>query len=123
MISPPSSQHELSLRASSLAGKTLAELASEKEVRLPKNLKTKKGWQGQFIETCLGADAGNLSKPDFSQIDIELKTLPIDFTGKVLESTYVCVVDLNKHIGMQWRESSVYQKLKQQGLEVRFEIK
>ena len=112
MISPPSSIEQLAGRASRLAGKTLADLAIEQEVKLPDNLKSKKGWQGQFFEKCLGADAGNLSKPDFSLINVELKTLPIDYSGKVQESTYVCVVDINNKLGLQWNESAVYHKLK-----------
>jgi len=112
MILPPSTVDELSSRAAQLAGKTIGELAQISGVKLPENLKTKKGWQGQFLEQCLGADAGNLSKPDFSLIDVELKTLPIDYSGKVQESTYVCVVDINNKLGVQWRESAVYQKLK-----------
>jgi len=112
MISPPSTIDELSTRAAQLAGKSIGELAQISGVKLPESLKTKKGWQGQFLEQCLGADAGNLSKPDFSLIDVELKTLPIDYTGKVQESTYVCVVDINNKLGVQWRESPVYKKLK-----------
>ncbi len=112
MISPPTTVEELALRAAQLAGKSIGELAQSNGVKLPKNLKTKKGWQGQFLEQCLGADAGNLSKPDFSLIDVELKTLPIDYSGKVKESTYVCVVDINNNLAVQWRESPVYKKLK-----------
>ena len=111
MISPPSNFKELSDRATQLAGKTIGELARQHGAKVPDDLRTQKGWQGQFIEACLGADAGNLAKPDFSLIDIELKTLPIDNAAKVQESTYVCVVNINNNLGIQWRDSVVYHKL------------
>jgi len=111
MITPPKTIQELSLRADQLAGKTIGELVAQQQASAPKDLSADKGWQGQFIERCLGADAGNQSKPDFSLIDVELKTLPIDFLGQVQESTYVAVVDINK-LGIQWRQSVVYHKLK-----------
>lgn len=110
-ISPPKSIEALVQRAKRIAGKTLGELALELNIQVPKDLTTKKGWQGQFIETCLGADSGNLSQPDFYHLGIELKTLPIDFSGKVKESTYVCVVNLINHQLQTWQQSVVYKKL------------
>lgn len=108
---PPKSDVDLMVRAESLAGLTIGEIAAEAGFEVPDNLKTKKGWQGQFIEAILGADSGNLSQPDFNHLGIELKTLPIDFSGRVLESTYVCVLNLtDKHL-LQWEESAVYKKL------------
>jgi DNA mismatch repair protein MutH len=112
MQNPPSTIAQLQQRAAEIAGKTLGELAQSYRAKIPQDLRVQKGWQGQFIEHCLGADAGNESRPDFSLLDIELKTLPIDLQGKVQESTYVCVVDLANNLGAQWRQSSVYQKLK-----------
>ncbi len=108
---PPASQHELMQRAEQLAGKTIGEIASKFNYQVPENLKRKKGWQGQFIEDCLGADSKNLSQPDFNHLQIELKTLPIDYSGKVLESTYVCVLNLKGQTLLRWEESPVYKKL------------
>ena len=112
MITPPQTIQQLNQRAQYLAGKTIGELVELYADKSPKDLSVEKGWQGQFIERCLGADAGNLSKPDFSLIDVELKTLPIDYSGNVQESTYVSVVDINKRLGVSWRQSVVYHKLK-----------
>jgi DNA mismatch repair protein MutH len=112
MPNPPSTIEQLRQRASEIAGKTLGQLAEFYQVKIPEDLRVQKGWQGQFIEHCLGADAGNESRPDFSMLDIELKTLPIDLQGKVQESTYVCVVDLGNNLGAQWHQSSVYHKLR-----------
>lgn len=111
IISPPQSETDLLQRADDLAGKSIGELAQDYNFQVPDNLKRQKGWQGQFIEQCLGADSGNLSQPDFSHLNIELKTLPIDFSGKVQESTYVCVLNLMNQQLAKWQESPVFHKL------------
>lgn len=109
--SPPQSVTELLQRADTLAGKTIGQIASQLEIVAPNDLKIQKGWQGQLIEAYLGADSGSLSQPDFNHLGIELKTLPIDLSGRVAESTYVCVVNLNDNQLLQWQASSVYKKL------------
>ena len=109
---PPKSIEELMQRANTLAGRTIGEIAERLSLDVPADLKTQKGWQGQFIEAVLGADSGNLSQPDFNHLGIELKTLPIGFNGRVLESTYVCVLNLNQPALALWQESPVYKKLK-----------
>lgn len=108
---PPQSIAELSRRAEKLAGKTIGEVSQLFNIQVPQNLKVKKGWQGQFIEDCLGADSGNLSQPDFNHLGIELKTLPINLNGRVEESTYVCVLNLTEHRLLQWSQSAVCKKL------------
>ncbi len=113
MINAPQTQQELQNNANQLAGKTLMQLAQLMHEKPPQDLKKQKGWCGQFIERCLGADGGNLPQPDFSALAIELKTLPISLTGLVQESTYVSVVNLKGALGQNWRDSVVYQKLKQ----------
>jgi len=113
MVNPPLSEQELQQNATSLAGKSLLQLAEMMQETPPQDLKKQKGWCGQFIERCLGADGGNLPQPDFSALGIELKTLPISEAGLVQESTYVSVVNLKGALGQKWRESVVYQKLKQ----------
>ncbi len=110
-LSPPKNQAELMQRAVALAGLSIGEVAQAVNFEVPANLKQKKGWQGQFIEAVLGADSGNLSQPDFNHLGIELKTLPIDYSGKVLESTYVCVLNLNQNGLQSWEQSAVFKKL------------
>ncbi|TQV73603.1 DNA mismatch repair endonuclease MutH [Aliikangiella marina] len=110
-ISPPKTNDELSRRAERMAGKTIGQVAEELAIEVPENLRRKKGWQGQFIELALGANAGNLSQPDFIDLNIELKTLPIDYAGKVLESTYVCVLNLADTTIQTWPDSPVFRKL------------
>lgn len=113
MILPPSNVAELMYRAQQLAGLTLAELAANLAVTLPKDLKRDKGMVGQMLEQALGASAGSKAEPDFPHLGIELKTLPIDSQGKPLESTYACVAALTDLSLQRWQESWVCRKLQQ----------
>ena len=59
----------------------------------------------------LGATSGSLAQPDFPEIGVELKTLPIDELGRPLESTYVSVLPLTNIQGLRWENSVVRHKL------------
>lgn len=110
-MTPPSSPEQLMQRCHALAGYTLGQLAQDLACDVPANLKREKGWAGQLIEQALGATAGSKAEPDFPELGIELKTLPINRQGKPLESTYVCVAPLIGHKHQCWSESWVCQKL------------
>ncbi|MCS5712517.1 DNA mismatch repair endonuclease MutH [Candidatus Berkiella aquae] len=97
LISPPSSEKELLERAFALAGKTLGDLSREWNQTLPDSLVYAKGWIGQLLEKALGAQAGSLDQPDFIDLGIELKTLPITENGHPCESTFLCSVTLPNH--------------------------
>ena len=107
---PPASETELMQRAQAIAGLTVAELAHQLDQAVPPDLRSHKGWLGELVEQALGASAASLSEPDFMELGIELKTLPIDMSGRVLESTYVCSVPL-LDTGQRWQDSCVYRKL------------
>lgn len=107
----PQSEPELLQRVNDMAGKTLAQIAQICHQPIPENLNHNKGWIGQLIEQFLGTDAGNLSEPDFLQLGIELKTIPIKKNSVPAETTYVCVVPLSNHLGLQWHQSCVAKKL------------
>lgn len=109
-ILPPSSEKELMDRAYSLAGKTLHDLSVEWKQTLPDSLIHAKGWIGQLLEKALGATASNLDQPDFLDLGIELKTLPIHPNGQPVESTFVCSVAIPS-ARENWLESRVYRKL------------
>lgn len=111
-ISPPKNENELLERAYQLSGLTLGEIALRAKIAVPENLLRDKGWGGQLMELVLGATAGSLPIPDFPELDIELKTLPIDRNGKPLETTFICVAPLTNIVGQQWRDSGVYRKMK-----------
>lgn len=110
-VKPPTDIAELISRSQALAGFTLGEIAAQLEVQLPANLTRDKGIVGQLLELALGASSGSKAEPDFPHLAVELKTLPIDATGKPLESTYVCVAPLTDVTGQRWESSWVCRKL------------
>lgn len=110
-FSKPESESELEKRVTELAGKKLSQLAKEIHWPVPENLKHDKGWIGQLLEVHLGASAGNLSEPDFQNLGIELKTIPLTAKHKAKETTYVCIVPLLDNIGLSWGNSCVCRKL------------
>ncbi|MGF1765746.1 DNA mismatch repair endonuclease MutH [Aliivibrio kagoshimensis] len=108
---PPTSETELLQRANDLAGLTLGELAGVAKQDIPENLKRDKGWVGQLLEWHLGASAGSKPQPDFVNLGIELKTIPISHAGKPLETTFVCVAPLTGVQGLTWQNSHIRNKL------------
>lgn len=110
-IQPPSTVKELMSRAEAMAGLTLGQLAHLHQIEPPKDLKRHKGWVGQLIELELGALAGSRPEPDFAHLGIELKTIPVNKAGKVLETTYVTVAPLTNILGLTWENSVVCHKL------------
>lgn len=109
-VPPPNSVEELLYRSQRLAGKTLAELASPYPLSLPTSLLQAKGYVGQLIEWHLGASSFNLPEPDFPNLGIELKTLPLNINSLPSESTYVCTAPLHPE-PEQWENSRVRKKL------------
>ncbi|WED22384.1 DNA mismatch repair endonuclease MutH [Vibrio sp. JC009] len=107
----PKSEAELLERAQQIAGLTFQELAEEAGIPVPKDLKKDKGWVGQLLEWHLGAPAGSKPEQDFAELGIELKSIPISYTGKPLETTFVCVAPLTGVHGLTWESSHVRQKL------------
>lgn len=111
MKSEPRSEQELIERAMDIAGVTFAELAKEAGMPVPPDLRRDKGWVGQLLEWHLGATAGSKPQQDFEQLGIELKTIPISYSGKPLETTFVCVAPLMGVHGLRWENSHVRNKL------------
>lgn len=111
MIHPPSSTEELLTRGEHIAGHSLAELAEMANIPLAKDLRRNKGWVGQLIEWHLGATAGSKPEQDFKHLGIELKTIPIDQYGKVLETTFVCSAPILNTSQLTWENSNVRNKL------------
>ena len=108
---PPSSLEELMKRVEHIAGLTLGEIAQQYCFKTPEHLLREKGWQGQLLEYVLGATAGSKPVPDFEHLGIELKSIPIGFNGKPLETTYVSIVPLTNLTGLVWQNSIVRKKL------------
>ncbi|SEF72937.1 DNA mismatch repair protein MutH [Vibrio hangzhouensis] len=111
MKSTPTSETELLQRARDIAGMTFGELARQANMIVPENLKRDKGWVGQLLEWHLGAKAGSKPVQDFPEIGVELKSIPISYSGKPLESTFVCVAPLTGVTGLTWETSHIRNKL------------
>ena len=107
----PSSIDNLLKRSAQLTNKLVVDIAHSMNIVPPQNLKRAKGWQGQLVETFLGAQASSRAIPDFPELGIELKTLPINQAKQPIESTYVCVVP-NKQETTTWQNTWVYKKLR-----------
>ncbi|UXI00844.1 DNA mismatch repair endonuclease MutH [Photobacterium sp. TY1-4] len=107
----PRSEQELLDRAHALAGCTFDELAAQAGMVTPPDLRRDKGWVGQLLEWHLGASAGSRPVPDFVELGIELKTIPISYSGRPLETTFVCVAPLVGLQGVTWENSHIRHKL------------
>jgi DNA mismatch repair protein MutH len=96
---------ELLARARDLGGRTLEEVARRASIReVPKH----KGAAGSLVERALGAPSGG-SGPDFAELGVEVKTIPIDASGRPAESTFVCCAPRAPERG--WAASAVRAKL------------
>ncbi|MGF1771907.1 DNA mismatch repair endonuclease MutH [Vibrio wakamikoensis] len=111
MNTAPKSEAELLERARQIAGMSFGDLAKPANMRVPDNLKRDKGWVGQLLEWHLGATAGSKPVQDFPEIGVELKSIPIGYNGKPLESTFVCVAPLTGITGLTWEASHIRNKL------------
>lgn len=108
---PPATEPELLLRAQALGGRSLGDLAAELGVAVPPDLLRAKGWVGQLVERALGSTAASRAAPDFEDLGVELKTLPVDAAGKPVESTFVCTIALHDVGEVSWEASRVRCKL------------
>lgn len=100
---------ELNYQANQLAGLTVSDIAQRLNIQVPQNLTSAKGWIGQALEKLLGATAGSRPLPDFVDLGIELKTLPITLKGEPRESTYICIAPM-PNPDLYWESSLVYHK-------------
>lgn len=109
---PPTTEDELMTRAFDVAGRTLGELAIRLRRPLPEDGSARaKGVVGQLLEKALGASAGSRNEPDFVEIGVELKTLPVGTDGRPKESTFVATVPLVDIADTDFEESPVWHKL------------
>jgi DNA mismatch repair protein MutH len=107
----PRTEEELLRRAWDLGGLTLGELGERVGVAVPTETVRGKGVAGQILEKALGASAGSRAEPDFVQLGVELKTIPLDAGGKPKESTFVASISLSAMADTDWELSVVLKKL------------
>lgn len=110
-VDPPATEAILLARAEALAGRSLAWLAAREQVPVPEDLRRDKGWIGNLLEAALGATAGSRAEPDFPELGVELKTLPVDARGRPRESTYVCTAPLDGSLARAWEDAWPRHKL------------
>ena len=108
---PPKSADDLLQRAQQIPGLTLDELAEKLTITVPADFSKDKGWGGTLLERALGATAGSRPVPDFPNLGIELKTLPISAQGIPQETTFVCVAPLTNMVGEQWQQCALRKKI------------
>ena len=109
-VPPPADEAELRQRLSRLSGRTLGEIARDFELPVPGDLRRSKGWVGTLLERALGATGASRAEPDFPELGIELKTIPVDERGRPLESCFVASLDLSA-VDLRWETSAVRKKL------------
>lgn len=105
-------EDELLAGCDSIAGLSFVQLADRLNISIPEDPQRRKGWLGMAIELALGATAGNKALPDFTQLGIELKTLPLNNKGRPAESTFVTSIPLLTINQETWESSQCFAKLK-----------
>ncbi len=110
-MEPPVDEHELMRRARALGGRTVPEVAQMLGVPLPRRPGRAKGFVGQLAERALGGACDSRVGPDFAELGVELKTLPVDGRGRVRESTFVCTAQIAGASELDWSTSRVRRKL------------
>lgn len=111
MISPPKTFEELIEKLNFIVGKSLTELAEFAKLPVPIDPLHGKGFTGELIEKCLGASAANQSIPDFPELGVELKSIPVDDNLNPLESTFLCYAPLTGIRHYQFESSPLYSKI------------
>ena len=110
-VSEPESVEELLDRARDVSGLTLGELGARVGIEVPEEGLRGKGIAGQILERVLGATAASRAEPDFVTLGVELKTIPLDPTGKPKESTFVASIPLASMADTDWEQSVVWKKI------------
>jgi len=110
--SSPKTKAELLTRCEALQGLTFAHLSMHSQLPIPLEARQRKGWLGMAVEKILGASAGNKSLPDFPELDIELKTIPLNQKKQPAESTFLTSISLLTIHQETWMTSCCYAKLK-----------
>ena len=108
---PPASVRELEIRAQALYGHALGDIARGLGVDPPPDPKRAKGFVGQLIERALGADPAAGEKPDFPELGVELKTIPMHADGRIAESTFCCSIRMDQADQAVWATSRLRKKL------------
>ena len=112
VLDPPKDMEQLLQRLNAIMGRSVNELAVLAGVYMPEQSRQSRGYSGQIIELFLGADASNQSLPDFVDLGIELKTIPVssDFTAR--ETTFISAATINPERYIPFERTSLYSKVR-----------
>ncbi len=99
-------------RCRAIEGYSFGQLAQQLQLLIPEQSIQRKGWIGSALEKTLGTTAGNQSLPDFVELGIEVKTLPINALCMPAESTFVTSIPLLTVHQQIWETSQCWAKLK-----------
>lgn len=110
-LAAPVSRRALEIRAHALAGHTVAELADALGVALPGASRRAKGFVGQLVERALGADPQARERPDFPELGVELKTIPVDAQNRPCASTFVCSIVMAQADAAEWEHATLAKRL------------
>ena len=109
----PDNTEELLLRAQALEGFAVGALAKELGFLVPEDNVRSKGFVGQLVERALGADPKAGELPDFPNLGVELKTIPLRQDGKPSESTFICSIHMESADREEWETSRLCRRLQQ----------
>jgi DNA mismatch repair protein MutH len=111
IVSAPSDEADLMVRARALAGRSVESLAREWKTEIEGDPTRSKGKVGELVERALGATGGPHRMLDFPELRVELKTVPMGARAMPRESTFVCSVSLIDADRAEWASSWVRAKL------------
>ena len=109
----PLSCEELMVRASALEGVTIGDIAGAIGATIPKGRRSTKGFIGQLLEKALGADPEALEQPDFPDLGVELKSMPVAESEALrpVESTFLTSISMAYADRAVWETSRLRHKL------------
>ena len=99
------------MRAQALGGCRVDTLAAALGVPLPAQPQRAKGFVGQLVELALGADPQAHTRPDFPDLGVELKTLPVGDRGVPSQSTFCCSIAMAEAAHAHWETSRLRRRL------------
>jgi DNA mismatch repair protein MutH len=94
-----------------LQGKTLLDLAWQFNINIPAQPILRKGLFGKVLEQYF-AISNKRAAPDFENLGIELKTLPLGQNGLPNASTFITYISLGTHHTETWLTSRCLSKIK-----------
>jgi DNA mismatch repair protein MutH len=95
-----------------IQGIPFRELAETLGYDIAKDPTSMKSAAGDIAELVAGKKPDALPQADLSEFDIEVKTVPLDLTGKPRENTKITALNYTKLLKEKWETSHVYEKVR-----------